>query len=93
MKKNLIILLAVVAIAVLPLIFLKNASFNGADGQAKQVISQLDPNYRPWFKSIWTPPSSEVEGLMFAVQAAVGAGFLGYYFGYMRGKKAVQSKR
>ncbi len=34
---------------------------------------------------LWEPPSPEIESLLFAVQAALGAGVLGYYFGRRRG--------
>ena len=36
--------------------------------------------------SIWEPPSGEIESLLFALQAAIGAGFIGYFIGYTRGK-------
>jgi cobalt/nickel transport protein len=60
--------------------------FTGADDQAAKAISQIQPNYEPWFRSIWTPPSGEVASLLFALQAALGAGVLGYYFGLVRGR-------
>ena len=89
LKKNLILALMVVVLAVAPLMFTKNAKFGGADRNAKDAISQIDTNYKPWFHSIWTPPSSEIESLLFALQAAIGAGFIGYYFGYAKGKKRI----
>jgi cobalt/nickel transport protein len=42
-------------------------------------------DYKPWFSSIWEPPSGEIESLLFALKAALGAGFIGYYIGYVRG--------
>ncbi|CEO90262.1 hypothetical protein SSCH_790007 [Syntrophaceticus schinkii] len=38
-------------------------------------------------ESIWEPPSGEIESLLFALQAAIGAGFIGYYFGFVKGRK------
>jgi cobalt/nickel transport protein len=35
---------------------------------------------------LYEPPSDEIESLLFALQAALGAGFIGYYIGYKRGK-------
>ena len=32
------------------------------------------------------PPSGEIESLLFALQAAIGAVIIGYFFGYWRGK-------
>jgi len=83
MNKNLMLLLAVIALAVLPLIIHAggDAEFSGADSQAEGVISEIQPDYQPWFNSIWEPPSGEIESLLFALQAAAGAGLLGFYFG------------
>jgi cobalt/nickel transport protein len=55
--------------------------FRGADDQAKDVISELAPGYRPWFKPLMEPPSGEIGSLLFALQASLGAGFIGYYLG------------
>jgi cobalt/nickel transport protein len=82
-KKVLVLLLMLfMFINILPLAVQKNASFEGADSKAKDVIKNLDSDYNPWFKSIWKPPSAEIESFLFAIQAATGAGVLGYYFGY-----------
>lgn len=89
LKKNLILALIVVLLAVAPLFIRKNAEFGGADDKAKEAISQIDTKYKPWFSSIWTPPSGEIASLLFALQAAIGAGFIGYYFGYAKGKKNI----
>lgn len=87
MKKNLLLLGLVVTLATIPFFIQKGALYGGTDNKAGQVISQLAPNYKPWYSSIWTPPSSEVESFLFALQAALGAGFIGYFIGYSRGKK------
>jgi cobalt/nickel transport protein len=86
LRKNLVLASLVIAIAVLPLLFLKDAEFGGADGAAKDEISKIDGNYKPWFSSIWSPPSSEVESLLFSLQAAIGSGVVCYFFGYSKGK-------
>ncbi|MDN5347363.1 MAG: cobalt/nickel transport protein [Clostridia bacterium] len=85
--KNIILILCVLALAVFPLILQNGAEFGGADGQAEEAIAQIKPDYEPWFASIWQPPSGEIESLLFALQAAIGAGFIGYYFGYMKARK------
>ncbi len=57
----------------------------GADGQAEDVISELTGGtYQPWFHSIYTPPSQEIESLLFALQASVGSTIIGYFLGYYR---------
>lgn len=85
--KNMVLIIFVLALAVFPLLFVHRQEFGGADGQAEQVIAQTDPDYQPWLSSIWEPPGSEVESFLFTVQGAVGACFIGYYFGYMKGRK------
>lgn len=86
LKKNLILAFLVVAITVVPMLFLKHAEFGGSDDQAEKAITQIKPNYKQWASPIWQPPSSEIESLLFALQAAVGSGVVCYYFGYMKGK-------
>ncbi|MEX3745856.1 energy-coupling factor ABC transporter substrate-binding protein [Lysinibacillus xylanilyticus] len=86
MKKNLLLLAIVVFLAIIPLFIQKGAEFEGADGQAEAAIGEINVDYEPWFESIWEPPSGEIESLLFALQAAIGAGFIGYFIGFMRGK-------
>jgi len=63
-----------------------NHEWGGADDQPENVINDLtDGSYHPWFNSIWTPPSGEIESLLFALQAAFGAIIIGYFLGYYRG--------
>ncbi len=87
LMKNLLLLALVVALAVIPLFISKGADFGGADGKAEALISEINPGYTPWFESIWEPPSGEIESLLFAVQAALGAGVIGYCLGYFKGRK------
>lgn len=83
---NAILILIVIVLGVVPFFIAKNAEFSGADSKAKDTIKEVAPDYKPWFSSIWTPPSSEIETLIFALQAAAGAGVIGYGLGYMKGK-------
>jgi cobalt/nickel transport protein len=83
---NWLILLAVVALAILPLIFVRG-EFGGADGQAQEAIGELQPDYEPWAKSAIELPSTEVESLLFASQAAIGAGVIGYVIGLYKGRR------
>ncbi len=90
--KNGILLVIVAVLAFAPLFIARNAEFAGADAQASIAISTLNPNYVPWFKPLWEPPSGEIESFLFALQAALGSGFVFYYLGYSKGKYSV-SKR
>lgn len=87
MAKNFVLIAIVVGLAIGPLFMVKNAEFNGADNRAKNAIAEVNANYKPWFSPVWEPPSGEVETFFFALQAALGAGFVGYYLGYARGRK------
>ncbi|MCH8613346.1 energy-coupling factor ABC transporter substrate-binding protein [Arsenicicoccus dermatophilus] len=61
--------------------------FGGTDSAATAAIDASDPGYRPWFHSIFEPSSSEVESGLFAMQAAIGAGALGYVVGRLHGRR------
>lgn len=66
----------------------ENELFAGADAQAEAAIGEIAPDYKPWFTPLWEPPSGEIECLLFALQAALGAGILFYYIGYVKGRSA-----
>lgn len=85
--KNILLVVLLIALAVVPLFIARNAEFSGADAQAEKAITEINSNYKPWFSPLWEPPSSEIETFLFALQAAIGAGFIGYYIGYLRGRK------
>ncbi|GAA4816529.1 energy-coupling factor ABC transporter substrate-binding protein [Streptomyces ziwulingensis] len=90
-KINALLLLAVAALAVFPLVFglgdHKEEPFAGADAEAETAITEISPDYEPWFSPLYEPPSGEVESALFALQAALGAGVLAYYFGVRRGRR------
>lgn len=83
LKQNLFILAIVGALAVVPLFIHRGggAAFNGADNNAAELITEINPGYQPWFTPVWEPPSGEVASLLFSLQAALGAGLIGFYFG------------
>lgn len=82
--KNMWLCVLLLLLVAVPLWLKRGAEFTGADGQAETVISELAPHYTPWFEAWWEPPSSEIESLLFSVQAALGAGVLGYCLGRRR---------
>ncbi|MFK4069778.1 energy-coupling factor ABC transporter substrate-binding protein [Streptomyces sp. NPDC029674] len=90
-KINTLLLLIVAALAVLPLALGlgddEEEPFAGADAQAETAITELKPDYEPWFSPLYEPPSGEVESALFALQAAIGAGVLAYYFGLRKGRR------
>ncbi|MEQ8146710.1 energy-coupling factor ABC transporter substrate-binding protein [Streptomyces sp. OP7] len=93
---NTLLLLLVAALAVIPLVLglgdHKEEPFAGADGEAETAITELHPDYEPWFSPLYEPPSGEIESALFALQAALGAGVLAYYFGLRRGRRQGESR-
>lgn len=81
---------AVVLIAAPLVIPSLKGEFKGSDDQGTEAILALNPDYKPWAHSLWTPPSPEIESLLFSLQAALGAGFIGYMIGRRHG--AAQSR-
>lgn len=90
-KINALLLFVVAALAVLPLALglgdHKEEPFTGADSEAETAITEIRPDYEPWFSPLYEPPSGEIESALFALQAALGAGVLAYYFGLHRGRR------
>jgi cobalt/nickel transport protein len=89
---NWLLLLGVAILTVVPLAVVKNSEFGGADGKAQEAIQEVQPDYKPWFEPLVQPPGKETESLLFAVQAAVGAGAIGYVIGLYRGRAAGKMK-
>lgn len=89
--QNLIMIFAVVVLVAAPLWMVQRPApgpdgktveiFKGSDDQAKELVNKIAPGYQPWFKPLMEPPSGEIGSLLFALQAAMGAGFIGYYLG------------
>lgn len=85
--------IAVILLAVTPLMIVKDGTFGGSDDAGSAVIGELSAGHEPWF----TPPleqalggelPGEVESLIFCIQTGIGVGILCFYLGRMveRGK-------
>ncbi len=100
---NLILMIAVVLLAIFPLWLVERPApaadgeaveiFAGADDQAKDLIGEISPDYQPWFEPLMEPASGEIASLLFALQAAIGAGFIGYYLGVSRTREKMLRDR
>ena len=90
MKLTVILLALVLAIIIIPQVIHTDAEFGGADGEAEALITEINPGYEAWFSSFYEPASGEIESLLFASQAALGAGIVGYYIGTTRTKKKLR---
>jgi cobalt/nickel transport protein len=83
-KRHIIMLIMVAVIIIFPLALYNGHTssgeiFSGSDSQGTDLITS--EGYKPWFSSIWEPPSPEIESLLFSLQAAIGALIIGYYKG------------
>jgi cobalt/nickel transport protein len=88
---NLLLVLGVVVLAAVPLVVGSDTEFGGADGVAVERIEEADPGYEPWFAPLFQPASETASGL-FALQAAIGGGVLGYVFGVARTRRRLRSE-
>lgn len=96
-NKRPIILLALVAVIVIFPLALYNGQgedqgyFGGSDDQGPAYLTST--GYVPWSHPIWEPPSGEIESLLFATQAAIGAIIIGYILGYWQGQVNERKRR
>ncbi|MCF6386180.1 energy-coupling factor ABC transporter substrate-binding protein [Mycobacterium sp. MBM] len=66
-------------------------AFVGTDSAAVSAIETDHPDYQPWYDGLFAPPSAEVESGLFALQAALGAGVLGYALGALRRRQSTHA--
>lgn len=88
-QHNWLLAIAVILLAVFPLAFVRG-EYTGSDTQGEAAITEIQPDYKPWFKPFFEPASSEIESLLFASQAALGAGVIGYVIGLYKGRAQYQ---
>lgn len=86
-RKQIILIAVMVALFVAPFLLNSGAEFSGSDDQGTRLIQQIQSGFKPWAKPIWEPPSSEIQSLLFSVQAGLGALIIGYYVGVMRSNR------
>jgi cobalt/nickel transport protein len=84
---TLALLVLAVAIVVAALILHHGSDFAGADSVSTELVAESAPDYEPWFSPLWEHESGEVEAGMFALQAGLGAGIVGFALGTLRGRR------
>lgn len=94
MAKYTLEIILIAAIVLMACVFLYQSStgdyeYGGADGNADDAISELNPDYTPVEKPSWIPtfepPSGEIESLLFCLQGVIGAAVIFFFFGYYYG--------
>ena len=98
--QNILLIIGVIVLGLLPLWIVERPAagpngetaeiFTGADDQARNLIGEINPDYQPWFESLIEPASGEIASMLFALQAAIGAGFIGYYIGVGRTREKMR---
>ena len=89
--KHYVVLTAVViGIFLLPFIIFPNLQWGGTDNAAGNVVT--DQGYQPWLTPVWTPPSN-LEGLLFALQASIGLLIVGYIVVHEVRKRAKETSQ
>ncbi|MEG0442099.1 MAG: energy-coupling factor ABC transporter substrate-binding protein [Oscillospiraceae bacterium] len=86
-QKNTILVILVILLAALPLWLARDGEFGGADSIAADTVLEDNPDYVVWFEPLMSPASGEVESMLFATQAALGAGVVGFALGRITSKK------
>lgn len=93
-KKTVIgLLLVVVVIIAVPLLMLKGAQFEGADGGGSVVVNEIQGgNYEPWFTPVMEtllggPIPGEMQSLFFCVQTGIGVGIMAFLMGRLVERK------
>lgn len=92
MKKTCVLLALTILLCIVPFFIPHGGSYEGADGQAQALIETIQPDYQPWFKSFYVPPSGEIESLLFTLQAALGTFAIGYILGMHHKRQDKQDK-
>ncbi|MCB7302995.1 cobalt transport protein CbiN [Bariatricus massiliensis] len=86
-KKTVIVLLiAAVLIAVIPLFVKKGAEFGGSDDAGSVMVEEVHGEYEPWFTPVLETVlggeiPGEVESLIFCLQTGIGVGVIAFFMG------------
>ncbi len=60
----------------------------GTDNQTEDTITDLTGgSYHPWLGPIWQP-GTDIEHLLFSLQAGIGGIIIGYFIGHRKANKS-----
>lgn len=93
----LLLVVAVVLIAVIPLFALKGAEFGGSDDAGSQMVEEIQGEYTPWFTPVLETAlggeiPGEVESLVFCIQTGIGVGIIAFFMGRLVERKKWQKQ-
>lgn len=85
-KTVLVLLIAAILIAVVPLFALKGAEFGGSDNAGSEMVDEINGEYEPWFTPVLETAlggelPGEVESLVFCIQTGIGVGVIAFLMG------------
>ncbi len=75
-----------IALSFAPILIFQGKEFKATDSRNQTAIEEVKPGYRPWMEPVLKPSGSEIETFLFATQAAIGAGIMGYIMGLYKGR-------
>jgi cobalamin biosynthesis protein CbiM len=86
-RRNTVLGVAVLIIIAVAVVANAAIGLLGTDDRGVELIQQIDPNYQPWFSSIFEP-SEGLQQILFAIQALIGLAILVYFIFYLRRKRS-----
>lgn len=101
MSKNkiivIVLIIAAILIAFVPLFALKGAEFGGSDDAGSVMIEEITGGYEPWFTPILESMidgelPGEIESLFFCLQTGIGVGIIAFFMGRLVERKKWMSK-
>lgn len=101
MSKNrtivIVLIIAAILIALVPLFALKGAEFGGSDDAGSVMIEEITDGYEPWFTPVLESMidgelPGEIESLFFCLQTGIGVGIIAFIMGRLVERKKWMSK-
>ena len=92
-KTVIILILAIILIALVPLFALKGAEFGGSDDAGAVMVEEITgTEYEPWFTPVLETMidgelPGEVESLFFCIQTGIGVGIVAFCMGRLVERK------
>ncbi len=93
MKNNSwLLIILVIALAIIPLFLAGEAEFGGADGEAEEVITEIQPDYEPWFAPFGNHLQGRLKACYLPFRQVWALGSL-LTFGYKAGQRKIEKPK